>query len=138
MIELHELTKTYDGRVPAVDRLTLQVNGGEVFGLFHVVLAGGAAPERWLPSTMLGLLLGWLTWRSRSILPSILLHAVHNTTLLIMASSRDQLAEWNVGTIEQTHLPWTWLVGASLFFVLGILLVRLSPIPIPPFEAKAP
>lgn len=33
MIELHELTKTYDGRVPAVDRLTLQVTGGEVYGL---------------------------------------------------------------------------------------------------------
>ena len=30
------------------------------FGLFHVVLAGGAAPERILPSTLMGMLLGWV------------------------------------------------------------------------------
>jgi sodium transport system ATP-binding protein len=33
MIEIHELTKTYDGHVSAVDRLSLQVAGGEVYGL---------------------------------------------------------------------------------------------------------
>ncbi len=33
MIELSEITKTYDGEVVAVDRLSFKVGGGEVYGL---------------------------------------------------------------------------------------------------------
>jgi sodium transport system permease protein len=96
------------------------------FGLFHVVLAGGAAPERLLPSTLMGLLLGWLAWRSGSLIPSILLHVVHNCSLLWIANSRDMLAEWNIGQAEQQHLPWMWLLPAGLVFALGFCLIPLS------------
>ena len=93
------------------------------FGLFHVVLAGGAAPERLLPSTLMGVILGCLAWRSGSVLPSILLHIVHNCTLLVVVQSRDRLAEWNFGQMEQTHLPWTWLLVASVACIIGIVLL---------------
>lgn len=92
------------------------------FGLFHVVLAGGAAPERLLPSTLMGLLLGWVAWRSASTIPSIILHAVHNSTLLLVVQSRDLLAEWNIGQVEQSHLPWWWLaISAAVLTVAGAL-----------------
>ncbi|MEM6473904.1 MAG: ABC transporter permease subunit/CPBP intramembrane protease, partial [Planctomycetota bacterium] len=61
------------------------------FGLFHVILSGGAAPERILPSTLMGVLLGWVAWKSSSTVPSMLLHAVHNSTLLVVVQSRDRL-----------------------------------------------
>jgi hypothetical protein len=45
-----------------------------LFGLFHVVIGSPASPERFLPSVFMGLLLGWLAWRSGSVLPGMLLH----------------------------------------------------------------
>ena len=96
------------------------------FGLFHVVLTGGAAPERLLPSTLMGLLLGWLAYRSGSLLPSIVLHAIHNSTLLVMVQSRDLLAQWNIGQVEQSHLPWQWLAVSASVLTAGLVLVRRS------------
>ncbi|WP_166822327.1 ABC transporter permease subunit/CPBP intramembrane protease [Thalassoroseus pseudoceratinae] len=93
------------------------------FGVFHIVLAGGAAPERLLPSTMMGLILGWVAWSSGSILPAILMHCIHNSTLLTIASFRDELNGWGLGNVEQTHLPTIWLVGSLLGTAIGCLLV---------------
>ncbi|MEM6779606.1 MAG: ABC transporter permease subunit/CPBP intramembrane protease [Planctomycetota bacterium] len=93
------------------------------FGLFHVVLSGGAAPERILPSALMGVLLGWLAWRSESTIPSMVLHAVHNSTLLVVVNARDQLAEWNIGQTQQQHLPLWWLAISATVFSLGIVLV---------------
>ena len=94
------------------------------FGLFHVVLSGGAAPERILPSTLMGLLLGWIAWHSGSTIPSMVLHVVHNSTLLMVVQSRDILADWNIGQLEQQHLPWEWLAVSAAMLVLGAFLVR--------------
>ena len=94
------------------------------FGLFHVVLSGGAAPERILPSTLMGLLLGWMAWHSGSAIPSMVLHVVHNSTLLMVVQSRDILADWNIGQLEQQHLPWEWLAVSAAMLVLGTFLIR--------------
>ncbi|MEM9369324.1 MAG: type II CAAX endopeptidase family protein [Planctomycetota bacterium] len=94
------------------------------FGLFHVVLSGGAAPERILPSTLMGVLLGWVAWRSGSTIPSMILHAFHNSTLLIVVQSRDLLAQWNIGQLEQQHLPLWWLASSATLVVVGIALIR--------------
>jgi sodium transport system permease protein len=97
------------------------------FGLFHVVLAGGAAPERLLPSTLMGLLLAWLRWKSGSLIPGIILHAVHNSTLLTIAQNRDELAGWGVMNVaRQTHLPLAWVVIAGIGFILGLGIVYFS------------
>lgn len=96
------------------------------FGLFHVVLAGGAAPERLIPSTLMGALLGWVRWQSGSLFPSVLLHVVHNSSLLLVVQSRDKLAEWNIGQIEQQHLPATWLVASVTLFLFAVVMIRYS------------
>jgi len=93
------------------------------FGLFHVVLAGGAAPERVLPSTLMGMLLGWVAWQSGSTFPCIILHVVHNSTLLIVVQSRDLLAEWNIGQVEQDHLPWSWLAVSAAVLATGAAII---------------
>ena len=97
------------------------------FGLFHVILGGGAAPERVLPSTLMGVLLGWVAWRSNSTIPSIIVHVIHNSTLLIVVQSRELLAKWNVGQTEAEHLPWWWLAISATALIAGIGLVSFAP-----------
>lgn len=93
------------------------------FGFFHVVLAGGAAPERIVPSTLMGLLLGWVALRADSIWPAILLHVTHNSLLVTMARYRDELTVLGTGLEEAQHLPSFWLVLAATGGAVGVILV---------------
>src|SRR5260221_222984 len=56
-----------------------------LFGLFHVFMSGILTIERFLPTALMGLVLGWLRWCSRSVFPGMLLHALHNGLLLSLA-----------------------------------------------------
>lgn len=96
------------------------------FGLFHVILAGGAAPERVAPSTCMGLLLGWVRWRSGSLWPSMLLHVIHNSLLLTVAHYQEHLQGWGVGTVEAEHLPTAWLAGIAIVFAAGASLMVIA------------
>ena len=96
------------------------------FGLFHIILSGGAAPERVVPSTVLGLILGWVAWKSNSVLPSMLMHVIHNSSLLTVAHSRDHLSQWQLGMAEQEHLPITWVIGSIVAIVVGLMLVQFG------------
>jgi sodium transport system permease protein len=97
-----------------------------LFGMFHVVAANVLAPERFLPSAFLGLALGWLRYRSQSVLPCMLLHAVHNGLLLSVAYWRDSLAAAGIGIEENAHIPASWLVIAVLATVAAIAVLAFS------------
>lgn len=117
----------YNGLKQSLRARTTIIATAIAFGLFHVVLSGGAAPERVLPSTLMGLLLGWVRWRSGSLIPGIILHATHNSALLAMASYRDELNGWGLGGVKhESHLPMTWLGIAAVGFILGAALVYLD------------
>jgi ABC-2 type transport system permease protein/sodium transport system permease protein len=90
-----------------------------VFGLFHEVLF----PGRLLASTFLGGVLGWVRLRTGSILPGILLHAVHNGLLLTLAHHRHELVERRWGVAEREHLPVLWLTAAALGIALAVALI---------------
>lgn len=104
-----------------------------LFGLFHVVTSAALAPERFLPSAFLGLCLGAIAWKTRSVLPGMLLHVLHNGLLLSMAYYRDELAAagWGVeeagaaslGAGQVAHLPATWLVlSICISIAAGVLI----------------
>jgi ABC-2 type transport system permease protein/sodium transport system permease protein len=98
-----------------------------LFGLFHVLATHLLAIERFLPSTFLGLVLGWVCWRSGSVLPGMVLHACHNGLLLLVVYYRDQLAAFDWDVSERGHLPARWLiVGAAGLAVGMIMLMRRS------------
>ncbi|MEX0819067.1 MAG: CPBP family intramembrane glutamic endopeptidase, partial [Pirellulaceae bacterium] len=82
--------------------------------------------ERFLPSTMMGLLLGWLCYRTQSAVPGMLLHALHNSLLLMLAYYQDELQARGWGLEEQSHLPAMWLAGAAGGVVVGVALVLRS------------
>ena len=64
-----------------------------LFGAFHVVSGSALAVERLLPSTFIGLFLGWLRYRSGSIFPSMLAHLLNNGLLLCLAYYREEVQE---------------------------------------------
>lgn len=117
----------YNGLKQSLTARTTIIVTAIAFGLFHVVLSGGAAPERVLPSTLMGLLLGWVRWRTGSLIPGIVLHVTHNSALLSLASFRDELSGWGLdGVQHETHLPATWLAIAGVGFILGLALVSFT------------
>jgi ABC-2 type transport system permease protein/sodium transport system permease protein len=102
-----------------------------LFGLFHLVAIDQLHFERLVPSTCLGLVLGWLCLRSGSALPGMLLHASHNALLLLAAYYQKELAELGWGLdqsadIETAGLPASWLVAAAIGTAVGFALVLFA------------
>jgi len=93
-----------------------------LFGCFHEVLA----PGRLLSTTALGLVLGCVRLRTGSILPTMLLHAVHNGVVLAIVHYRDELAARGWAADENLHLPLTWHALAAVGIIVGALLIWLG------------
>ena len=108
-----------------------------VFALFHV-FSSVVLAVRFLPSLSLGIVLGWVCWRTRSVLPGIVLHAVHNGLLVLMGRYQDQLKQLKqlgFGIEETQHVPVWWLVASVAVVAVGLTLVWLSG-RMPPAEEK--
>ncbi len=94
-----------------------------LFGLFHEVLT----PGRFLTSTFLGLVLGWVRLRTQSVLPCMALHVVHNGLLLSVSYYEGALTARGWGVEERAHLPATWLAAAAVGIVIaGAILVATT------------
>jgi ABC-2 type transport system permease protein/sodium transport system permease protein len=93
------------------------------FGFFHWISPSLMASERFVSSTLVGLVLGWVRWRTGSLLSGILLHALHNGLLVLLLYYEPELTAQGIGTSPETHLPKLWIaVGAS---AVGVGLVTL-------------
>ena len=58
-----------------------------IFGLIHL------NPVQMVFGSLYGLLLGWLFWRTGSLLPGIVVHVANNTTVMILPESIDDAIE---------------------------------------------
>ncbi len=97
-----------------------------LFGLFHVATPSVLSPERFLPSTFMGLALGWVCLRTGSLLPGMLLHACHNGLLLTLVHYREDIIARGWGVLDQESLPWWWLVIATFLVIAGGLIILFS------------
>jgi sodium transport system permease protein len=114
--------------------------GAFLFALYHM------NAFLFMPAFFLGVALGLVTVRSKSLLPAISLHFLHNSVLI---------AGIPLGWFWEAHLPeplrslWPWLVGTSLSIAVAILwwlyrkpyveLARsLQELPAPPAESALP
>jgi sodium transport system permease protein len=87
-----------------------------LFGLAHVIMGESLGWERLLPSTLLGLILGWVRSTSGSVLPAMLLHACHNALV--------NLAPKILQDLEMGQdVPWTWLAAGAAGSCLGAAFV---------------
>lgn len=115
-----------------LDRWPAILVSGLLFGAFHLVTSGALSLIRFLPSSLMGIVLGWICLRTRSVFPGVALHAVHNGLLIALAyySPEIQARGWDVqGT---THLPWPWIAAAAGVATAGTLLVMYATRPRPP------
>jgi sodium transport system permease protein len=87
-----------------------------LFGIAH------SSIYRLLPTFVLGILMGYAAWRTRSIVSSILIHTLNNgvaATLVYYASSYPALEGWD----KQKFLPWSWTLGGAVILSAGMALL---------------
>jgi sodium transport system permease protein len=96
-----------------------------LFGFFHVIAGNILSLEKFLPTMILGVSVGYVAIKSNSLWPGILLHALHNALVFGMSRiSESELAKW-FGT-DTKHLPVAWLVGGAVCIVLGFTLLHVA------------
>ncbi len=82
-----------------------------IFALAHFV------PWTALQITFMGLLLGYLAWKSGSILPAIILHAINNLTYVVMMNTAPEVME---GYLMGRHVHPLWILLS-----VGLLAISL-------------
>lgn len=97
-----------------------------LFGFFHVVTPNPLASERLVSSTLVGLLLGWVRWRSGSLLPGMLVHALNNGFIILLAYYKPQIEALGIGISESQHLPTAWIVCGASAACIGALIMYLA------------
>ncbi|MCA9161919.1 MAG: CPBP family intramembrane metalloprotease [Planctomycetales bacterium] len=97
-----------------------------LFGLFHLITTQMLAAERFITSASLGVLLGWVCYRTRSVWPGIVLHACNNTLLLLAAYYRDVLEARGWRWLQQEHLPRGLIALAAVAFLIGVTIIWWS------------
>lgn len=94
---------------------------GLVFGLYHLRLT------QLLPLAAIGMLLGWMTVRSGSVFPAMLMHFMHNSGTVVAVYTSPDLLE----AADAEMMPPLWSFFASLVLVgyLIYLYQRNTPAP---------
>lgn len=97
-----------------------------LFALFHVIVRDSLFIERFFPSFLMGLSLGYVNVLARSVIPGIILHMIHNGLLITIANYQDAFSEWEVNLENQKHLPMLWLGSSLLLVIVGFTLIYFS------------
>jgi ABC-2 type transport system permease protein/sodium transport system permease protein len=97
-----------------------------LFGVFHLIVTDSLAFERFVPTTLLGVVLGWVCWKTGSVFPGMVLHVCHNGLLILAAYYQDDLARLGWGVADESHIPWTWLGIAAAAAGLGAWLIYFA------------
>ena len=91
-----------------------------LFGLFHVITGNVLSPEKFIPTFLLGLVLGTIAVWTNSIWPGVFLHFTHNAVVLWFSRLEpSQLEPW-FGNSE--HVPLLWLGSGAVVITAGMAL----------------
>ncbi|NQV72369.1 CPBP family intramembrane metalloprotease [bacterium] len=90
------------------------VLSGVVFGLYHMRLTQA------IPLSMLGVFMAYLTWRTKSIFPAMLVHLANNSFAAILGKVASK--EGSTIDIETFEMPLTIVLPAAIILV-GVLIV---------------
>ena len=97
-----------------------------VFGSFHVLSNSVIALDRLLPSTLIGVMLGYLAYKSDSIWPGVILHSLNNGIVVFLAYYQPTLSSYAWFPGEEESIPRLWVVAGFVVAATGIILVRYS------------
>jgi sodium transport system permease protein len=89
------------------------------FGAFHYFIS------RLAVTMSLGVLLGWMCWRSKSIWPGIVTHALYNGFWVIIAMNPGLQTTLGINVEDSwSHLPLPVFAIATALLIAGIILCR--------------
>jgi sodium transport system permease protein len=111
------------GKLPAWGAIVLT---GGVFGLFHASVGGLIAVERIVSSTLLGLVLGWICWRSGSVFPGMILHVLNNSLMLSLMYVGSRLQSWGWDADGQEYLPLPLVAATTAMAAIALLVLALK------------
>ncbi len=94
-----------------------------LFGLFHVLTGNALLIERFIPTTLMGLILGWVAYRTGSVIPGMIVHLVHNGLLNLVIYYHEKIGWFGPEFDDQAHLPTTWIIGSTLIAIAGAVLI---------------
>ncbi|XZE44884.1 CPBP family glutamic-type intramembrane protease [Pirellulaceae bacterium SH467] len=95
-----------------------------LFALFHIISGNVLSLEKFVPTLLLGIALGYTAWTSGSILPGIWIHMIHNSIVLLFSRlEKEQLTPW-LGNSE--HLPALWLVLGAIAIGAAVFLLAFA------------
>ena len=101
------------------------LTSADIFGVFHFMV------ERMPLTALMGIAIGYLCWQSRSILPCMLFHAMHNAWPMVLARL-PETARW-FGMVNEsgdaTHLRMPVLIAAVGTLLLGVLIASTTDRP---------
>ena len=96
------------------------------FGFFHVLSNSAISLDRLLPTTVMGLLLGYVCYRSGSIWPGVLLHALHNACTVFLGYYQEQLIKLPWFPKEDEAIPLTWVAGSLVVCIISVVVLAVS------------
>ena len=105
-----------------------------LFGFFHVLSNSAVSMDRLLPTTLMGILLGYVCYRSGSIWPGAILHMLHNACLVFLGYFQPQLSKLSWFPAEGENIPMTWVVPALVVSVIAIAMLTFSKRNLMPIE----
>lgn len=105
---------------------------GTVFGLYHLSYAQA------LPLSLIGIYLCWLTWKTGSILPAVVVHFVNNGFSVVMATTLMHQKGFDPSKMEQLPLPWYGMLPLVLVGLLAFRYVMRRIHAKTPFSEHAP
>lgn len=80
---------------------------------------------RLLPTLLMGILLGYIVWRTGSILCSIIVHALNNGLMATLVHSQTLLAKLNLA--DNQFLPWSVTIAGAVILVLSLAVLQSTP-----------
>jgi membrane protease YdiL (CAAX protease family) len=89
-----------------------------VFGAIHM------APMTFLGVTIVGVIYGWLFWRTKSIIPCIIAHIVNNTSVFAYGAIQECLT----GPYQEEYTPNATIDVVVIFIAIPMLFFALHRI----------
>ena len=94
-----------------------------VFGSFHMLSNSVIAIDRLIPTTLIGVMLGYLAYKSDSILPGIILHSFNNAIVIYLAYYQPKLSALSWFPGEEDSIPVMWVVAGFVVASVGAAIV---------------
>jgi ABC-type Na+ efflux pump permease subunit/membrane protease YdiL (CAAX protease family) len=99
---------------------------GAVFGAFHLLTESVIAVDRLVPTTLMGIVLAYVCWRTGSIVPGIFLHALNNGTVIALVYYQDALQRLSWFPFQGDRLPIAWIGSLLLIAAVGLAAIGVG------------